>query len=161
MPFGVDDPCLETRLGTIATGTSRQKSIVTEIERNFRHLSNSNAKHLHVGFLKGPKPRHGGGPSGRRKLNEFLRLDGGHDVRQPIRRRCDRSVCDIDAHLAPIRNGNDRHLGGVGTAEFKLVLAGREARLSKLRTFEAPLSGGCRAPRHLRKRPAQSRARGE
>lgn len=63
-PFGVDDPRLEKRLSKAAIGTSRQKSIVTEIERNLRDLSNSNAKHLHVSFLEGPKPRHRSG-SGR------------------------------------------------------------------------------------------------
>lgn len=159
MPLMVRDPRSEFGLLRSVTGTSRQKSIVIEIKGLIGHLSNSGAKHLHEGFFKGPKPGDGARPVRVRELDELCQLSRRHDVAEPFRTGLELGIRDVDTDVPYRRYRDDRHLRRMGTAEFKVVSAVRERRLSELRAIEAPVFRLGLAADRVRKRATQQIAR--
>jgi len=91
MPLVVNQPRPKPRLRVSLIGLSRQKAIVAEVERSVRHLSNSNAKHLHVGLFKRPKARDCPGAIAFRQLVERY-----HTAFSEVTMRIERIVAEAD-----------------------------------------------------------------
>lgn len=123
MPLIGDDPSPENRLHEPVIGTSRQKSIVTEIKGDIPNLSNSSAKHLHVSFFKGPKARSRPAESVFRKFFKRFEFLPRHDILEPIGTEIEHRIGYVDAHISDCRDRDDRHPGRVRTAEFKVIFA--------------------------------------